>query len=167
MQMQTQGRASSARQLELLERAYDYVLQHGLTSLSLRPLAQAIGSSPRVLLFLFGSKEGLLRRFRTQDRGRLAGIAGHPATRPASAFTGGCYRTIAGVGGPARRSAGSSRNGRRGTHDGDRRGASEDNSARCVRGGCSAQVTSSRVPPTRIRTRYWPAARGIGGSSDR
>ncbi len=59
--MQIQSRASSARQLELLERAYDYVLQHGLTSLSLRPLAQAIESSPRVLLFLFGSKEGLVQ----------------------------------------------------------------------------------------------------------
>ena len=29
--------------------------------LSLRPLAVAIGSSPRVLLFLFGSKDGLVR----------------------------------------------------------------------------------------------------------
>src|SRR5882724_9626682 len=68
MQMQAQGRASSARQLELLERAYDYVLQHGLTSLSLRPLAQAIGSSPRVLLFLFGSKEGLVQALLARAR---------------------------------------------------------------------------------------------------
>ena len=30
-------------------------------TLSLRPLAHAIGSSPRVLLFLFGSKEGLVQ----------------------------------------------------------------------------------------------------------
>jgi AcrR family transcriptional regulator len=66
--MQIQSRASSARQLELLERAYDYVLQHGLTSLSLRPLAQAIGSSPRVLLFLFGSKEGLVRALLARAR---------------------------------------------------------------------------------------------------
>jgi AcrR family transcriptional regulator len=66
--MQTQSRASSARQLELLERAYDYVLQHGLTSLSLRPLAQAIGSSPRVLLFLFGSKEALVQALLARAR---------------------------------------------------------------------------------------------------
>ena len=66
--MQSQSRASSARQLELLERAYDYVLQHGLTSLSLRPLAQAIGSSPRVLLFLFGSKEGLVQALLARAR---------------------------------------------------------------------------------------------------
>jgi AcrR family transcriptional regulator len=66
--MDTQSRASSARQLELLERAYAYVLQHGLTSLSLRPLAQAIGSSPRVLLFLFGSKEGLVQALLARAR---------------------------------------------------------------------------------------------------
>lgn len=51
----------SARREELLERAYGYALEHGLASLSLRPLAEAIGSSPRVLLFLFDSKDGLVR----------------------------------------------------------------------------------------------------------
>ncbi|HEV7442141.1 MAG TPA: TetR/AcrR family transcriptional regulator [Steroidobacteraceae bacterium] len=66
--MQTQSRAASGRQVELLERAYAYVLQHGLTSLSLRPLAQAIGSSPRVLLFLFGSKEGLVQALLARAR---------------------------------------------------------------------------------------------------
>jgi AcrR family transcriptional regulator len=53
--------APSARRAELLERAYAYVLEHGLVDLSLRPLAAAIGSSPRVLLYLFGSKDGLVR----------------------------------------------------------------------------------------------------------
>jgi AcrR family transcriptional regulator len=52
--------APSARQQELLEAAYAYALTHGLADLSLRPLAAAIGSSPRVLLYLFGSKEGLV-----------------------------------------------------------------------------------------------------------
>jgi AcrR family transcriptional regulator len=66
--MQTQSRAASGRQVELLERAYAYVLQHGLTRLSLRPLAQAIGSSPRVLLFLFGSKEGLVQALLARAR---------------------------------------------------------------------------------------------------
>ena len=54
-------KAPSARRTELLERAYDYVLTHGITDMSLRPLATAIGSSPRVLLLLFGSKDGLVR----------------------------------------------------------------------------------------------------------
>jgi AcrR family transcriptional regulator len=51
----------SARQIELLEAAYEYALSHGLADLSLRPLAAAIGSSPRVLLFLWGSKDGLIK----------------------------------------------------------------------------------------------------------
>src|SRR3954471_24696857 len=59
--MKIESREASAREQELLQRAYAYVLQHGLMTLSLRPLAEAIGSSPRVLLFLFGSKDGLVR----------------------------------------------------------------------------------------------------------
>jgi AcrR family transcriptional regulator len=55
------ARAPSAREEELLELAYRYVLEHGLADMSLRPLAKEIGSSPRVLLFLFGSKDGLIR----------------------------------------------------------------------------------------------------------
>jgi AcrR family transcriptional regulator len=58
----------SARQHELLEAAYEYALQHGLADLSLRPLAAAIGSSPRVLLYLFGSKDGLVRALLARAR---------------------------------------------------------------------------------------------------
>jgi AcrR family transcriptional regulator len=58
----------SAREQELLERAYAYSLTHGLADLSLRPLATAIGSSPRVLLFLFGSKDGLIRALLARAR---------------------------------------------------------------------------------------------------
>jgi AcrR family transcriptional regulator len=60
--------APSARQQELLERAYEYSLTHGLADLSLRPLATAIGSSPRVLLFLFDSKDGLIRALLARAR---------------------------------------------------------------------------------------------------
>lgn len=58
----------SARQVELLELAYGYALEHGLADLSLRPLAAAIGSSPRVLLFLFGSKDKLVRALLARAR---------------------------------------------------------------------------------------------------
>ncbi len=60
--------APSARESELLEAAYTYALGHGLAELSLRPLAAAIGSSPRVLLYLFGSKEGLIRALLARAR---------------------------------------------------------------------------------------------------
>jgi AcrR family transcriptional regulator len=52
----------------LLEAAYSYALRHGLGELSLRPLAAAIESSPRVLLFLFGSKDGLIRELLARAR---------------------------------------------------------------------------------------------------
>lgn len=58
----------SARKIELLEAAYRYALAHGLSDLSLRPLAAAIGTSPRVLLFLFGSKDGLVRALLARAR---------------------------------------------------------------------------------------------------
>jgi AcrR family transcriptional regulator len=58
----------SARRRELLDAAYRYVLEHGLADLALRPLAAAIGSSPRVLLFLFGSKDGLVRALLARAR---------------------------------------------------------------------------------------------------
>jgi AcrR family transcriptional regulator len=64
---------ASARRHELTERAYRYVLEHGLSEMSLRPLAAAIGSSPRVLLFLFASKEGLVRAL--LDRARADELA--------------------------------------------------------------------------------------------
>jgi AcrR family transcriptional regulator len=66
-------RAHSARQDELLELAYRYVLVHGLADMSLRPLAKAIGSSPRVLLFLYGSKDNLIRAL--LDRARADELA--------------------------------------------------------------------------------------------
>lgn len=59
---------TSGRREELLELAYRYVLRHGLTGMSLRPLAEAVGSSPRVLLFLFGSKDDLVRALLARAR---------------------------------------------------------------------------------------------------
>jgi len=74
--MSEPARVPSARQSELLELAYGYALAHGLADLSLRPLAAAIGSSPRVLLFLFGSKDNLIRallgRSRSDEMAMLA-----------------------------------------------------------------------------------------------
>lgn len=81
----------SARRDELLGRAYGYALEHGLADLSLRPLAAAIGSSPRVLLFLFGSKEGLLRALLARARAEeLAMLPPHaPAGHPGGSEHGG------------------------------------------------------------------------------
>ncbi|MFP5020317.1 TetR/AcrR family transcriptional regulator [Pseudonocardia phyllosphaerae] len=73
----------SPRRAELLDLAYGYVLDHGIESLSLRPLAKAIGSSPRVLLYLFGSKDELVRellaRVRTEQLAGLRAAFDRPA----------------------------------------------------------------------------------------
>jgi AcrR family transcriptional regulator len=77
-------RPASPRKEELLDRAYQYALEHGLADMSLRPLAAAIGSSPRVLLFLFGSKDGLVSELLARARkDELAFLAEATAGQPA------------------------------------------------------------------------------------
>ena len=77
-------RSASPRKELLLERAYQYALEHGLADMSLRPLAAAIGSSPRVLLFLFGSKDGLVSELLAKARrDELAFLAEATAGQPA------------------------------------------------------------------------------------
>jgi AcrR family transcriptional regulator len=61
-------RSESPRKRELLDAAYGWALANGLADFSLRPLARAIGTSPRVLLFLFGSKDGLTRALLARAR---------------------------------------------------------------------------------------------------
>lgn len=76
--------AGSPRQAELLAKAYDYVLVHGIGDLSLRPLAAAIDSSPRVLLYLFGSKDGLVRALLDRAReSEMAFLRDSPAAQAA------------------------------------------------------------------------------------
>ena len=48
------------RPQELLDAIHSYLLEHGLSDLSLRPLAKAVNSSPRGLLYHFGSKEKMV-----------------------------------------------------------------------------------------------------------
>jgi AcrR family transcriptional regulator len=79
--------SDSARRTELLDLAYGYALEHGLAAMSLRPLAAAVGSSPRVLLYLFGSKEGLIRALLSRAREtELALLAALPGGDPLPAL---------------------------------------------------------------------------------
>lgn len=48
------------QQVALLAGAVDHVLEHGVAEMSLRPLAAALGTSDRMLLYYFGSREQLL-----------------------------------------------------------------------------------------------------------
>jgi AcrR family transcriptional regulator len=56
------------RRAAILARAAEYVLEHGLAGLSLRPLAKAVGTSPRMLLYDFGSKERLIHEVLAEIR---------------------------------------------------------------------------------------------------
>src|SRR5271157_4564275 len=51
----------------LRNQAVDYVLSHGVADLALRPLAKALKTNARMLIYHFGSREGLMREI-------LAGI---------------------------------------------------------------------------------------------
>jgi len=54
----------------LREQAVDYVLSHGVGDLALRPLAKALKTNARMLVYHFGSREGLMREILTGLRER-------------------------------------------------------------------------------------------------
>ncbi len=54
------GVADSTARRELLDRLVDHVSRHGLSELSLRELADGVGTSHRMLLYHFGSRAGLV-----------------------------------------------------------------------------------------------------------
>ena len=56
------------RRAATLAKAAEYVLEHGLADLSLRPLAKALGTSPRMLLYDFGSKDRLIHEILAEIR---------------------------------------------------------------------------------------------------
>lgn len=58
------------RKSELLDAVIDYLFEHGLSDLSLRPLSDALETSPRNLLYHFGSKEEMVVQALTEARDR-------------------------------------------------------------------------------------------------
>ncbi len=64
--------ADRQRPEEWLDAGVAYIAKGGVAELSLRPLAKAVDSSPRVLLYYFGSKEKLVAKViqRLRDRQR-------------------------------------------------------------------------------------------------
>jgi AcrR family transcriptional regulator len=70
------------RRARRLARATDYVLEHGLAGLSLRPLAAALGTSPRMLLYDFESKERLVAEILAEARRREAALLAERRAAP-------------------------------------------------------------------------------------
>jgi AcrR family transcriptional regulator len=62
------------RRAAVLAGAAEYVLERGLAGLSLRPLAKALDTSPRMLLYDFGTKERLIHEVLAEIRRREAGL---------------------------------------------------------------------------------------------
>lgn len=61
----------SNRKSELRDAALSYLVEHGLADVSLRPMAVRLGTSPRILMFHFKSKEGLLQEVLEELQSRL------------------------------------------------------------------------------------------------
>jgi AcrR family transcriptional regulator len=78
------------RRENLLEGAIEYVAQNGITDLSLRQLAAALGTSHRMLIHHFGSKEGLwvaiVREVENRQRATLADMVPAPDMPPDEAM---------------------------------------------------------------------------------
>jgi AcrR family transcriptional regulator len=79
-------RPSTDTRERLLAAAVDYAAEHGLADLSLRTLAAGLGTSHRMLIFHFGSKEGLLvevvRAVEAQQRALLEQLRADPRLDP-------------------------------------------------------------------------------------
>jgi AcrR family transcriptional regulator len=75
-------RPSTDTRERLLAAAIDYAAEHGLADLSLRTLAAGLGTSHRMLIFHFGSKQGLLvevvRAVEAQQRALLERLRADP-----------------------------------------------------------------------------------------
>lgn len=61
----------SNQKADLLNAILSYLAKHGVADMSLRPMAGELGTSPRMLLFHFGSKEGLIRAVMDELHARL------------------------------------------------------------------------------------------------
>jgi AcrR family transcriptional regulator len=78
----------SERKAQLLDATIGYLVEHGLADLSLRPLAAGIGTSARLLVFHFKSKEGLIEQVLGEVQARIqasfAAVAAAPRSGQAS-----------------------------------------------------------------------------------
>lgn len=85
----------SARRDELLEATVGYLLENGVAELSLRPLAAAIGSKARLLVYHFGSKDQLLVEAMGLIRSRAKGaVATMMPAQVGSADLGALVRAL-------------------------------------------------------------------------
>lgn len=80
------------RRAYLLDAAVDYAVANGLSDLTLRPLADALGVLPNTLVHHFGSKERLLSAVLNGVRDRLRAMYAQLDTDPESDALEGIWR---------------------------------------------------------------------------
>lgn len=68
------GQGSGERREELVAGALQYVLDQGLARLSLRPVAAALGTSDRMLVYYFGSRDVLVAAVLDAAAGQLRNL---------------------------------------------------------------------------------------------
>ncbi|WP_207782733.1 TetR/AcrR family transcriptional regulator [Phytoactinopolyspora limicola] len=115
----------------LLRAVIDDFAANGVGERSLRQIATAVGTSHRMLIYHFGSREGLMvavvRAVEQQQRELLAGLVAD-----------------AGIGGEGRGSPG-----------GEGRGGDSGQAVGEARGGDSGQAASGQIGPADIARRFW------------
>lgn len=86
------------RKAELRDAAVAYVFTHGLAELSLRPLAVQLGTSSRMLVYHFGSKEALIGEIVNAVRARFQDLIGElaPETGDPLAVLDAAWRLMSG-----------------------------------------------------------------------
>jgi AcrR family transcriptional regulator len=85
----------ATRREELAEAATDYALEHGLVGLSLRPLAESLGTSDRMLLYHFGDKDELVTTIlRTSNARSMQGIRDLAASVDVRSAVVDLWRTV-------------------------------------------------------------------------
>jgi AcrR family transcriptional regulator len=78
---------TSVTKATLLDAAIEFSAQHGLAGVSLRQMAEALGTSHRMLIYHFGSKDGLLvaivDEMEARQRAQMAALDADPDVSPA------------------------------------------------------------------------------------
>ncbi|MFE1291371.1 TetR/AcrR family transcriptional regulator [Streptomyces sp. NPDC058751] len=76
--------SDQAKRRDLTDRVRAYLVRNGLAGLSLRPLARALGTSDRMLLYYFGTKEAMVAEALALDERRPLLLARETLASPDS-----------------------------------------------------------------------------------